>query len=92
MKFSEMPYSRPDIEAMQRECTEIAERLRGAASVEEARKAIVQMGKLSRRFETMMSLVEIRHTIDTRDARYAQEQDFFDEATPRVTQMQLAYY
>ena len=38
MKFSEMPYKRPDPEAVIAQCKEATEKLKNAGSYEEARK------------------------------------------------------
>ena len=40
MKFSEMPYTRPDAEALKKQMSQLTERLKSAASYEEARQVI----------------------------------------------------
>ena len=39
MKFKEMPYERPDVEQVKKELAALTERLKNAASYEEARAA-----------------------------------------------------
>ena len=84
MKFSEMPYSRPDAEALKAELTSLTQRLKGAADYESAREAFIEKDKLSRHLDTMGSLANIRHSVDTRDAFYDEEVKFFNKAYPEL--------
>ena len=40
----------------------------------------------------MATLAEIRHTVDTRDAFYEKEREFFDENSPVLADRQLEVY
>ena len=84
MKFSEMPYSRPDAEALKAEMTSLTRRLKNAADYESAREAFIEKDKLSRHLDTMGSLANIRHSVDTRDAFYDEEVKFFNKAYPEL--------
>ena len=42
MKFSEMPYERPDVEGLKKEITEFTESLKNADTYEEARDIFVR--------------------------------------------------
>ena len=84
MKFSEMPYERPDTEALKAELTSLTRRLKDAADYESAREAFIEKDKLSRHLDTMGSLANIRHSIDTRDAFYDEEVKFFNKAYPEL--------
>ena len=68
MKFSEMPYKRPDTEALKQRWTALTKRLEHAATYEEARAAFLEQQALSRSAETQATLASVRHSIDTRDA------------------------
>jgi len=48
--------------------------------------------KLAGHLSTMATLAEVRHTIDTRDAFYEAERQFFDENSPRLADKQLEVY
>ena len=48
--------------------------------------------KLAAHLSTMATLAEVRHTIDTRDAFYEAERQFFDENSPRLADKQLEVY
>ena len=52
MKFSEMPYKRPDTEALKQQWTALTQRLEHAATYEEARAAFLEQQALSRSAET----------------------------------------
>ena len=48
MKFSEMPYTRPDAEALKKQMSQLTERLKSAASYEEARQVFLEKEAASR--------------------------------------------
>ena len=82
MKFSEMPYRRPDIDAARAELRAVLAALEGAESAEAQFAAIDRLCALEGHIGTMAQLAYIRHTIDTRDAFYDAENDFIDENLP----------
>jgi M3 family oligoendopeptidase len=82
MKFSEMQYTRPDVEAIKQQYAEVLAALENAASAEEQIAAIDRYHKISGTVGTMGTLASSRHTIDTRDEFYDKENDFFDEQMP----------
>ena len=84
MKFSEMPYTRPDTEAVIREIQALTERLKNAGSYEEARAVFLEYEEKSKTVETAATLAYIRHSIDTRDAFYKEENDYWDEVSPEL--------
>ena len=84
MKFSQMPYERPDLEAAKRQLEELTQRLKNAASYEEAREVFLEKEKAEKHIETMATLSHIRHTIDTRDKFYDDEVKFFNNAGPEL--------
>lgn len=82
MKFSQMPYERPELETFKSKMSELTEKLRNAASYEEARALFIEKEKLEGHVTTLATLVSIRHSIDTRDEFYLNEQKFWNSATP----------
>lgn len=82
VKFKDMPYKRPDLEACKKAGLEVVERLKNAKTYEEAKAAFLEEEELSANFSTMYCLSYIRHSIDTRDKFYDEEQQFFNEASP----------
>ena len=82
MKFSEMPYSRPDVEALKTQMTAITERLKAAKTYEEAKAAFLENEELGCHVNTLAQLVSIRHSIDTRDKFYDEEQTWWNSQVP----------
>ena len=82
MKFPEMPYTRPDIDAVRGELVKIAETLENASDVNAQIAAVEELNSVEGHVATMAQLAYIRHSIDTRDAFYDQENDFIDEHMP----------
>ena len=82
MKFSEMPYTRPDIAAVRAQLDEVLAAIRGAESAEAQLAAVERLNAVEGGVGTMAQLAYIRHTIDTRDEFYDKENDFIDENMP----------
>lgn len=76
MKFTDYKYEHMDIEALQAQLKGICEKLKNAASYEEFKNAFVELDDVNKYINTNQTLVEVRHTVDTRDEYYTQENDF----------------
>ncbi|MFA6948193.1 MAG: M3 family oligoendopeptidase [Eubacteriales bacterium] len=87
MKFSDMPYSRVDIDALRASYAALTEKVKDAASAQDVADAVMEHEKLSGHAYTMFSLAHCRHTIDTRDEYYVAENDFCDETSPLLDEM-----
>ena len=92
MKFSEMPYTRPNVAQTVERYREMAQRAAAAASGKELVDLFRLHTQLDDGFATAYRLAQIRHTLDTRDEFYDAENDFFDQASPEVGTAQLAFY
>ena len=79
MKFEEMKYDRPDFMAFEKEFLHSLEKFSKSLSFEEQNKAMVEVNELRKEFETSMTLVSIRHSINTEDKYYEDEQNYFDQ-------------
>ncbi len=84
MKFKDMPYVRPDPEKIKRWTAEYTEKLKNAQSYEEARSVFLAYEEEYKKEDTMIALVYIRQSIDTRDKFYSAEKDFWDENLPEI--------
>ena len=91
MKFSEMPYTRPDPEALKPRIEELTRILMEAQSFEAADAAFREAEELFGHVETAGSLCYVRHSINTEDKFYEAEQDFFDEVGPVFQEAQLGF-
>lgn len=92
MKFSEMPYTRPNVAQTVERYRDMARRARAAASGKELVDLFRLHNQLDDGFATAYRLAQIRHTLDTRDEFYDAENDFFDQAAPEVGNAQLEFY
>jgi oligoendopeptidase F len=84
MKFTELPYSRPDVGAVCEKISLLTEKLKEATSAAEQLEIIKEKEAAFSAFSTMATIASIRHTVDTRDAFYEAENDFFDENGPVI--------
>lgn len=84
MKFSEMPYRRPDKDELLAKAAELTEKFRNAESAQEQLDLIRAFDKAGEEFSTMSEICYIRNSIDTRDEFYNQEQEFFDNTAPLI--------
>ncbi len=84
IRFSEIPYSRPDIGGTEAEIQKLTEELRSAASYEEAREIFVRKDALERHIESVSTVAQIRHSIDTRDEFYDGEVMFWNRTFPEL--------
>lgn len=90
MKFSEMPYVRPDVEKVKAELNACAEKIRTADSVEAQIAAFDEASELSKDLMTTGSIAYVRNTINTADKFYDGEREFFDEIGPELEESEQA--
>ena len=84
MKFSEIPYTRPDVETLNARLSACADRIAKAENVKEQIAAFDQATELNQRYQTDSAVAEIRNSINTADAFYEEEREFLDEAAPKL--------
>ena len=85
MKFSEMTYTRPDIDALLARCKELAAKAAAAPDGGALVKLYYEQSEAFAEYNTAANLANIHYTCDTRDAYWKAEQDFFDANGPAVT-------
>ena len=84
MKFSEMKYERPDFDQLISRMTELTKALSEAKDYESAKDTFLSQQELMSRVMTAETLVSIRHSIDTRDEFYDEEQKVWNSTTPKL--------
>ena len=84
MKFSEMPYARPDLNELKQQLQSLTDRLKAAPDYAAAREAFLAQQKLSMHIDTLATLSSVRNSIDTRDKFYDAEEEFWNEAGPEL--------
>lgn len=84
MKFADISYTRADFDAAAKFYASAAERLSAAGSFEEAEAVFLEVEDFSAKFDTALTVANIRHDIDTRDEFYDAEVAYIDEHAPEL--------
>lgn len=92
MKFSQIPYTRVDMANVEERFSRLLEAFQQAASFEEQDKVMGQLNELRQEVESAREVAQIRHTINTEDPFYKEEQDYWDEAGPVYQGIISRYY
>ena len=85
MKFNEMTYTRPDIDALLSRCRELAAKAAAAPDGDALVRLYYEQSEAFAEYNTAANLANIHYTCDTRDTYWKAEQDFFDANGPAVT-------
>ena len=86
MKFSEFKYERPNLETVKLELENQIALIGSGQPLDVEIKAVYEVFAINDRISTLGTLVSIRNSIDTTDAFYEKEQEFFDENGPILKQ------
>ena len=84
MKFSQMPYKRVELEPSLKKLQELLDGFKRASNADDAFKAYKEIDAFTDSYDTMFSLGRIRHTLDTTDKFYDEENDYIDETKPEI--------
>lgn len=90
-KLTSLPYERVTIEAFQEEGKKILKEFKEAQSGEEQFEVHKKYYKLSNKMSTARILAQLRHDGDVTDKFYTEEQDYYDEISPKVTAFENEY-
>ena len=92
MKFSEYTYERPSVDNFKSAFVKQLEIFKTAKSIKEQEESILAINEIRSDFDSMYSLASVRHSIDTKDAFYEEENGFFDNNYPELTKYINDYY
>lgn len=81
-KFTEIPYLQPNLENLTTQFETLLNEFKQAESFESQKNILEKINSLRSDFDTQASLVYIRHTIDTTDKFYEDQQQYFDTNSP----------
>ncbi|MBE6543024.1 MAG: M3 family oligoendopeptidase [Ruminococcaceae bacterium] len=84
MKFSEMPYKRPNVEEIKKYMIKATEDLKNAVCFEKAEEVFLNLQKDTKHIQTLATLVSVRHSINTNDKFYEEENNFWDTVSPEL--------
>ena len=91
MKFSEMKYSRPSLEDMKNTLKSLTEELKAAENYDTAKAVFLKEQEAERHVMTLSTIVSIRHSINTKDPYYEEEQNFWNAAFPELQEYTQAW-
>ncbi|CAN7453077.1 M3 family oligoendopeptidase [Rossellomorea sp. LjRoot5] len=92
MKFEEYTYKRPNLEEIKPAFEKVLQKFKAASDVSEQMEAIKEINEIRLTIDTMQNICYIRHSIDTNDAFYKEEQEYIDDMMPEVSGMVTEYY
>lgn len=92
MKFNEFEYKRPDYDAIKKSLASLVNQLKSADTPEKQYEYIKDINKIRNNIQTMGTLAEIRHSINTRDSYYDDEQSYWDEYSPLYDELNSIFY
>ena len=84
MKFKDMPYERISVESIKEEMKALIQKLKKAKDFEEAETLFLENEKLQGHVFTMSSLAQVRHSINTEDKFYDEEENYWNNAYPQI--------
>lgn len=90
--FEDFTYERPYLQAEKKKFNGLLKNFTDANTSIEASKAIEAINTFRNRLSTLAELVYIRASINTNDAFYQQERDFFDELEPELQALNTEFY
>ena len=92
MKFKDMPYERIDFEKSRRRAYRTDSKpCKRQKAERNSLRSIKSIMLLTDRVTTQATLCSIRHSIDTTDQFYQEEQDYYDRETPAYSNLCIAY-
>jgi len=91
-KFSEIPYTRIDADSFESDYLKLLTAFENSNTLDEQIKYIHAIGELAKDFDSALNVAMIRHSINTLDPFYEQEQAYFDVVSPRIQKLHAAYY
>ncbi len=89
--FDEMPYRRPDPEALKSALGKAADAMRSAPDYPAARSAFFALQSAREEFGTMFTLCSVRASIDTTDVFYESEMRFLRTASAEMIPLNKAF-
>ena len=92
MEFESFEYKRPEMTSFSQRFKELLEIFENASSFEEQSRAFEDINDMRTEFLSMHNICHIRHTIDTTDTYYEDENNFFDQNSPSFVALNHSFY
>jgi M3 family oligoendopeptidase len=92
LKFSEYTYVRPDFVSYKKSYLQALKKLEDASTLPDAKKAIDKLNELRGTIDTAVNLASVRHSIDTTDHYYEEEDAFWNDYQPHFESLDFQFY
>ena len=92
MKFQEYQYKRPNLKRISADFKKLLNTFENATSFEVVEEALTKINRLRSDFTSMASIGQIRYSINTKDAFYDAENQFYDENSPVFEALTTEFY
>lgn len=92
MKFQDYVYERPDFDRISTTLKALTQDLSNAQSADQQILLIKEINKVRNHVSTMSTLSSIRHSIDTKDAFYEAENEYWDNQNPFYEELTVDFY
>ncbi|WP_099354101.1 M3 family oligoendopeptidase [Fredinandcohnia onubensis] len=92
MNFNDFTYVRPNMDEVEQTFNVALEKFKNAANPVRQDEAMKEIIAIQRTVDTAFNICYIRHTVDTNDEFYKNEQDYLDEIQPLVQGLTTKYY
>lgn len=92
MTFHDFKYERPDFDVQKEKLMTLLEAFKGATDAKGQLAVFGEMNKERSHVSTMSTLASIRHSIDTRDSFYDDENTYWDETGPLYGELDALLY
>ena len=86
MKFKDMKYERISVEEIAKEEKELIQAFKEAKSFEEADQIFLKQNALDGHVNSMQVLASTRHSINTEDPFYDEEESYWNQASPQINE------
>ncbi|TDL98231.1 M3 family oligoendopeptidase [Macrococcus brunensis] len=90
--FKDFEYQRPDLNAAREKADQLLNQFKHAASAEDQIQLIDELNHIRREIDTYSNIAYIRASIDTNDAFYSDERDYFDANGAKIVALEAAYF
>ncbi|MCO5280668.1 MAG: M3 family oligoendopeptidase [Chitinophagales bacterium] len=91
-KFSDIEYKRPDFEKMSATFNQLLAEFDNAKSAKEQSDVFSKINTLRNEFQTYASIASVRNSIDTTNAYYEVERQFYDDYEPLFRDLNIRLY
>lgn len=92
IRFSDIQYHRPGMDEIKTRFNDLLADFENAKDVQQQNNIIAEINRVRNNFSTASTVASIRHTVDTTDAFYEAEQDYFDKNFPEFEALNHKFY